>query len=74
MPAKFLGLALIAAGALLFRGIKLARVRGYTGPRHRRVSRDAHRLRFHFTLGWQALGAVICLAAAYLCLGHAFRH
>lgn len=74
LPAKLLGLAFILAGLLFYRGVRLARVRGYTGPKHRRIHRDTQTWRFQFALGSQAVGALICFVGAYLCLTGAFIH
>jgi len=72
MPAKFLGIALVIAGLLLRRQFMRARVRGYVGPRYRRIHRAREGVKFHLTLGSQAFGALVCLIGAYLCLTHAF--
>jgi len=67
MPAKLLGLALIAAGLLLRREIRRSHQRGYAGSRHRPPRRAKNRLKFYLALVSHAVGALVCFAAAYLC-------
>lgn len=74
MPAKLLGLALLLTGFLLQLGVARARLRGYIGPRRRRIYRDTERSRFRFALAKQIAGALICLAAGALCLAKGLRH
>jgi hypothetical protein len=74
VPAKLLGLTLVAATLLLHREIKKARRRGYIGPRYRRIHRDNDRWKFNLSVAGQALGALICFIGALLCFTHMVHH
>ena len=74
MPAKLLGVTLVAAALLLHRGIKKARRRGYVGPRYRRIHRDVDRWRFNLSVAGQTVGALICVIGALLCFTHMVHH
>jgi hypothetical protein len=74
MPAKILGVLLIVAGMLMQRGVRVARVRGYVGPRYRRVYRQDQKWKFRIALGSQGLGAFICFTSAFFCLTGGLHH
>lgn len=73
MPLKLLALALAVAGWFFRRQFLRGRERGFVGSGRRRIDRATQRTRFHLTLASHALGALICFAAAFLCLTHAIR-
>lgn len=73
MPLKILAVALVLAGWFLRRQFVRARERGHIGSGHRRIVRAAQRTRFNLALASHALGALICFAAAFLCLTHSLH-
>lgn len=74
LPAKIVGLFLLAGSFLAYLRFRRALRRGFAGPSRRRIHRDASPWRFRFALTSYFLTVLISLAAAALCLSHGFRH
>jgi len=68
MPAKLLGLALLAAAWLLHRDVKKARTRGHLGPARRPVLRAERPWSFRLAIAVRVVGLAVCAIAAFLCL------
>ena len=61
------------AGLFLRRQFVRARERGHLGSGVRRITRSDQRVQFDVALVSHALGALICFAAAFLCLTHSLH-
>lgn len=71
---RLVGILFLVAAWLLYRGIRRAVHRGHIGSARRRVVREARPWRFRLALTVEVFGAVVCFAAAYLCLTHSVSH
>jgi hypothetical protein len=68
---RITGAVFLLAAWLFYRSARRASRRGWIGPRRRPIAREARPIRFGVAVAGECFGALVCLAAAYLCLTHA---
>jgi hypothetical protein len=68
---RITGVVFLLAAWLFYRSARKASRRGWIGPRRRPITREGRPFRFRVAVAGEFCGAVVCLAAAYLCLTHA---
>jgi len=70
MPIKIFGALLLLSAFLLRWGMVRDQMRGFTGPKHRRIFREQNRTRFLLAVYTQGACALICAIAGAACLAH----